>query len=77
VDFVTELPPSGPEGMTNIMVITDRLFKTVIFEPMKTITTGDVAEKLIQCFIRYYGPPKAIVSDRGPQFVSLMWKRIC
>ena len=27
--------------------------------------------------IQHHGPPSAIVSDRGSQFVSLMWKRIC
>jgi hypothetical protein len=59
------------------MVITERLFKDVIFEPMASITTEAVAERLVVSLIRYHGPPRAIVSDRGPQFVSLMWKRIC
>jgi hypothetical protein len=59
------------------MVVTDRLFKSVIFEPMASITTEAVAERLVVSLIRHHGVPRAIVSDRGPQFVSLMWKRIC
>lgn len=79
LDFITDLPPSGPDQATNIMVITDRLSKSVVFEPMASITrlTESVAERLIVSLIRHHGLPRAIVSDRGPQFVSLMWKRIC
>lgn len=77
IDFVTDLPPSGPDQATNIMVITERLFKDVIFERIASITTEAVAERLVDCLIRHHGFPRAIVSDRGPQFVSLMWKRIC
>jgi hypothetical protein len=77
IDFITDLPPSGPDQATNIMVVTDRLFKSVILEPMASITTEAVAERLMVSLIRHHGLPRAIVSDRGPQFVSLMWKRIC
>lgn len=77
IDFVTDLPPSGPNGATTIMVITDRLFKNVILEPMASITTQAVADTLLQCLIRHHGLPRAIVSDRGTQFVNHMWKRIC
>lgn len=77
IDFITGLPPSGPEQATNIMVITDRLSKNVIFEPMTLITSEAVAEKLLLCLIRHHGLPRAIVSDRGPQFVGHMWARIC
>lgn len=77
VDFVTGVPPSGPTSATNIMVITDRLFKNVIYEPMASITTESVAEAMLTCLIRHHGPPRSIVSDRGPQFVGMVWKRIC
>jgi transposase InsO family protein len=77
VDFITDLPPSGPDQVTTVMVITDRLFKSVIFQPMTTITTESVADALMECLIRHHGTPRSIVSDRGPQFVSHVWKRIC
>lgn len=77
IDFITGLPPSGPDKATNIMVITDRLFKDTIFEPMADTTAEAVAYRLLHCLIRYHGLPRAITSDRGPQFVSHMWARVC
>lgn len=77
IDFITGLPPSGPDRATNIMVITDRLFKDMIFEAMASTTSEAVADRLLHCLIRYHGIPTAIVSDRGPQFVSHMWARVC
>ena len=59
------------------MVITDRLTKGVILEDMDDISTDAVARKLIKCFYPYHGLPAAITSDRGPQFVSALWKRFC
>lgn len=76
IDFITDLPISS-HGPTNIMVITDRLFKSCIFQAMTEITVDAVVDALMECLIKHHGPPTAIVSDRGPQFVSLMWKRIC
>ena len=77
VDFVTGLPPSGPDKATTVMVITDRLFKSVIFEAMASTTAKDVANRMLYCLVRHHGLPRAIVSDRGTQFVSHVWKRIC
>ena len=76
VDFITDLPVSK-SGATNVMVITDRLFKSCIFRAMKQITVEAVVEAMMECLVEHHGPPAAIVSDRGPQFVSLMWGRMC
>lgn len=76
IDFVTDLP-SSKSGATFVMVVTDRLFKSCIFRAMKDITVDAVISALIECLIQHHGLPSAIVSDRGPQFVSLMWKRLC
>ena len=43
---------------------------------MKRITADMVAEEFLKCFIRHHGLPRAIVSDRGSQFVGHMWSRI-
>ena len=77
MDFITGLPPSGPDQADTIMVITDRLSKSVILEAMTSTTTEAVAERLLGSFVRHHGLPSAIVSDRGPQFVGYVWKRIC
>ncbi len=59
------------------MVITDRLSKSVIFEAMTSTTTEAMAKRLLSSLIRHHGLRLAIVSDRGPQFVGHVWKRIC
>ena len=48
IDFVVELPLS--RDCTNLMVITDRLGKGVILEPMKEITADVVANVFVQSF---------------------------
>lgn len=75
IDFIVDLPPSN--GRINIMVITDRLSKGVIFKALADINTETVARAFIRNFYRYHGFPDAIVSDRGKQFVGALWKRIC
>jgi hypothetical protein len=60
-----------------MVVITDRLSKGIIAGSLQDITV----ESLVSWFLRYYYPyhflPTAIVSDRGSQFVSGFWKRLC
>ena len=75
IDFITGLPLS--DGCTNLAVITDRLGKGVILEPMRTTEAQDVAALFIRTFYRHHGLPTAIVSDRGTQFTSALWKRVC
>lgn len=75
IDFITDLPTV--DGHSFIMVITDRLFKSVIFQPMRTIKTQSVAEEFLKCFIRHHGLPRSIVSDRGSQFLGHMWQTVC
>lgn len=75
IDFITDLPRS--RGCTNLMVITDRLSKGVILEPCEDTRAETVAKIFIRGFYRHHGIPRAIVSDRGTQFVGQLWKRIC
>lgn len=75
IDFITDLPKS--DNCTYIMVITDRLSKSVIFEACKDITVQTVVDKFLRLVYRNHGLPKAIVSDRGSQFTGSFWKRLC
>jgi transposase InsO family protein len=74
MDFITGLPLS--QGYTDLLVITDRLGKGVILELYSSLTTEAVAKTFIRVFYRYHGLPKAIVSDRGPQFTGALWARV-
>lgn len=73
VDFVTDLPAS--EGNTCVLVIVDRFSKSCKFIPLKGLPTAfETAEHLFQSVFRHFGLPEEIVSDRGPQFISHVWK---
>jgi hypothetical protein len=66
VDFITRLLPSSPIGVTNYIVIIDRLTKSVILIRIKDTTVEDVVEVFLTQFYIYYSVLLLIVSDRGP-----------
>ncbi|KAL0172961.1 hypothetical protein M9458_033272 [Cirrhinus mrigala] len=73
VDFATDLPNS--RGVTCILIIVDRFSKSVHFIPLKGLPTAmETAELLFNHVFRYFGIPEDIVSDRGPQFISRVWR---
>ncbi|KAJ8333220.1 hypothetical protein SKAU_G00421160 [Synaphobranchus kaupii] len=76
VDFVTGLPLS--EGNTVILTIVDRFSKAVHFIPLPKLPSAlETAELLVLHVVRLHGIPSDIVSDRGPQFSSQVWKAFC
>jgi len=75
IDFVVDLTPS--KGRTNIVVITDRLGKGVRFKGLKDITAETVAKWFVRDYYPQHYLPRAIVSDRGAQFVGMFWTRVC
>ncbi|KAJ6436802.1 retrovirus polyprotein [Purpureocillium lavendulum] len=77
IDFVTDLPPTKSNGSTNMMVLTDRLSKSVVLESLRDITAETTARALMRNVLQHHGIPAAIVTDRGTQFTSRMWKRLC
>ncbi|KAL0146914.1 hypothetical protein M9458_057853, partial [Cirrhinus mrigala] len=73
VDFMTDLPSS--DGNTCILVIIDRFSKFCRLIPLKGLPTAlETAEILFNHVFRYYGIPEDIVSDRGRQFISRVWR---
>ena len=70
VDFITGLAPS--KDCTSIMVVTDRLSKSIIVVSIKETHTIDVAQTLLEHIFQHHGLPTAIVSDRGTQFVNML-----
>jgi len=52
------------------MVVTDRLTKGVELEGIADISSEAVARRLYKRYYPIHSIPTAIVSDRGPQFVS-------
>ncbi|KAL0182072.1 hypothetical protein M9458_021447, partial [Cirrhinus mrigala] len=71
VDFVADLPSS--EGNPCVLVIVDRFSKSCKFVPLKGLPMA-TAKQLFHHIFRHFGLPEEIVSDRGPQFISHVWK---
>ena len=73
VDFLTDLPPS--QGNTPILVVVDRLSKSCHLLPLPGLPTAlQTAEALFTHVFRHYGVLEDIVSDRGAQFTSRVWR---
>jgi hypothetical protein len=66
MDFVTGLPPSRSIGVTNYIVITNQLTKTIIRIRIDSTIAEDVAEVLLMYFYIHHRILLAITSDRGP-----------
>lgn len=76
LDFVSGLPVS--QGNSIILTITDRFSKSVHFVALTKLPTAqETADLLVQHVFRLHGTPADIVSDRGPQFISHVWKHFC
>jgi len=75
MDFIEGLPTS--KGMSCLMVVTDRLSKGAIFIPLPDIKTETVVRAFLSQVVAYHWLPNAITSDRGSQFVSVLWERLC
>jgi hypothetical protein len=80
MDFVVDLPESkdfSGRVCTNIVVITDRLGKGVIAGALPDLQVKTVTDWFFHCYYPHHFLPRSIVSDRGAQFVSGFWKRVC
>uniref|UniRef100_A0A9J7WUR7 Gypsy retrotransposon integrase-like protein 1 n=1 Tax=Cyprinus carpio carpio TaxID=630221 RepID=A0A9J7WUR7_CYPCA len=76
VDFVTDLPQS--QGYTTILSVIDRFSKSCRFIPLSGLPTAlQTAEALLNHVFRLFGLPEDIVTDRGPQFTSRVWRELC
>ncbi|KAK3563236.1 hypothetical protein QTP86_018284 [Hemibagrus guttatus] len=76
VDFLTDLPDLG--GFTTVMVVVDRFSKGCKLIPLKGSPTAmQTVEAMFQHVFWNFGLPEDIVSDRGSQFTSRVWRSLC
>ncbi|KAL3992222.1 crystallin, alpha A [Sarotherodon galilaeus] len=76
LDFVTCLPVSS--GKTTVLTVIDRFSKAAHFIALDKLPTAtETARVLTDHVFRLHGIPTEIVSDRGPQFTSRVWKTFC
>ncbi|TPX36791.1 hypothetical protein SeLEV6574_g08003 [Synchytrium endobioticum] len=73
LDFIVKLPKS--DGFDAILVVVDRRSKACVLTPThESITAEETAHLLWDKVVCRYGVPSSLVSDRGPQFRSKLWK---
>ena len=79
VDFITPLPYCTRYGRKyqHIMVVVDRLSKKKKFIPLDSLEVEAVVQAFVEWIWREEGYPKTVVSDRGTQFTSHFWRRLC
>jgi len=75
MDFVGPLHES--DMAKYIMVVTDRLSKDVALSALPDLEVETVSKAFIKDVYAHHGPPTAIVSDRGSQFISEFWTQLC
>ena len=60
------------------MTIVDRFSKSVHYVPLPKLPSAlEMASLLVNHVFRLHGIPINVVSDRGPQFASQVWKEFC
>ena len=76
MDFITDLPAN--QGYDSLMVVVDHgSTKGVISIPCtKTIDAAGTAKLYIENVFRRFGLPDSMLSDRGPQFASQVFREI-
>ncbi len=79
MNFVTGLPES--KDFNAILMIVDRLTKMHHYIPCTAAEEGTNAEEIARLLISHvwklHELSSTIVSDREPQFISLVWKAVC
>ena len=77
LDFVCGLPPVPPSSASQILVIVDKFTKYTMLEACPAeMTALDTARVLIKRLVCNFGAPRLVISDRGPQFASDVWKHV-
>jgi hypothetical protein len=77
MDFMGPFKPPSTHGNKYIMVVTDYFSKYVEVAALPDQTAETTADAFLQTVVRRHGMPKAIVSDRGSNFTSKIFKRLC
>ena len=78
VDYITPLPPCRRKDRVfqHVVVVVDRLTKMRHFIATEGLGAEELAERFIERVYSLHGLPETIVSDRGTQFVSTLWRAL-
>lgn len=75
MDIVGPLPRTNA-GNEYILTIQDQLSKFCLAIPLPNQTAATIANKFVKRFITIFGPPKAVLTDQGRNFISDLMKKL-
>jgi transposase InsO family protein len=76
VDLVGPLPTS-PDGFKYILTVIDRSTRWLEAIPVKNLEATSASDALVEGWISRFGVPADITTDRGTQFTSQVWAKLC
>ena len=76
IDLMGPFPPTRL-GNAYIFVCVDLMTRFPIIAPMETSSAEETAKVLLDQVICTYGTPKFLLTDRGTNFTSLLFQRLC
>jgi hypothetical protein len=77
MDFMGPFKPPSSQGNKYIMVVTDYFSKYVEVRALPDQTAITSADAFLDMVVRRHGTPKVIVSDRGVNFTSKIFRHLC
>ena len=75
VDIVGPLPVSA--GFSYLFTVIDRHSRWPEAFPLRGITAEECANQFLHGWVARFGLPEDITSDRGRQFTSALWRKLC
>ena len=75
VDIVGPLPVS--HGYSYLLSIICRFTRHVELVPLRDVTATECANAFLLHWVRRFGCPTQMTTDRGRQFTSYFWKEMC
>jgi transposase InsO family protein len=76
IDLVGPLKTTA-KGFKYIMVVQDAFSKWIEMIPLRDAKASTVAEMFMNQIVVRYGPPMKILTDRGSQFTSNLFQKMC
>jgi cleavage and polyadenylation specificity factor subunit 1 len=76
VDIVGPLPVAEG-GYTYVLTMIDRTTRWVEAVPLKEMAAAACTEAFVSTWVARFGVPLTLTSDRGTQFTSHLWSKLC
>jgi len=76
VDLVGPLPVAA-DGSTYLLTMIDRTTRWLEAVPLRDISAATCSQAFLGTWVSRFGVPSTLTSDRGTQFTSEAWRKLC